>query len=156
MRGILRGEARDWDVSCTETLETAAADGLAAASLQLLRRSAEAAREAAHRNVVAELGGSGFTATVLGLAVWVESPESHLGGAELSAPLKLVGRNQEARLERKVFRRGKKVRCQSQEELHGLRKALTKLRYGVQFMACSLSGMASHDRFLHDPARLPT
>jgi CHAD domain-containing protein len=41
----------------------------------------------------------------------------------------------EARLERKVLRRGRHIRKRRDEELHSLRKALKTLRYGVEFLA---------------------
>jgi CHAD domain-containing protein len=74
---------------------------------------------------------------VLGLASWVEAPASLSGrgdGAALSKPLSNVASKLEKRLERKVRRRGRHIGQRSEEDLHDLRKALKKLRYGVEFL----------------------
>jgi CHAD domain-containing protein len=98
---------------------------------------AEAERAAAHERLAAELAGPGLTKTVLGLAAWVEAPGSLAGRAgsdALSKPLSALAPKLEKRLERKVRRRGRHIGQRSEEELHDLRKALKKLRYGMEFL----------------------
>jgi inorganic triphosphatase YgiF len=131
------GEARDWDVFCTQTLSDAAEEGVAELCTASLLAKAEAERAAAHERLAAELAGPALTRTVLGLAAWVEAPASLSGrgdGAALSKPLSGLASKLEKRLERKVRRRGRHIRQRSEEDLHDLRKALKKLRYGVEFL----------------------
>ncbi|CAH2601786.1 Adenylate cyclase [Rhodovastum atsumiense] len=136
--GRVLGEARDWDVFCAETLVAAGEDGVPASLLDLLRGPAEARRDEAHREVVAELNGPAFTSLVLGLAAWAEdaatlaAPPSREAMQLLMADLAPL---LEARLARKALRRGRHIRGRTAEELHALRKSLKKLRYGIEFMA---------------------
>ncbi|WP_157033747.1 CYTH and CHAD domain-containing protein [Belnapia moabensis] len=136
--GRVLGEARDWDVFCTETLPKAAEDGVAKPLLEIMRVRAGAARADAHSGLSAELAGSALTALVLDLAAWAEDPAALAGspdGGALHTPLKTLAPALEARLERKARRRGKHIRQRSEEELHSLRKALKRLRYGIEFLA---------------------
>jgi inorganic triphosphatase YgiF len=132
------GEARDWDVFCTQTLPDTAEEGMAELCTASLLAKAEAERAAAHERLAAELAGPALTRTVLGLAAWAEAPEAfagRAGGEALNKPLSHVASKLEKRLERKVRRRGRHIGQRSEEELHDLRKALKKLRYGVEFLA---------------------
>jgi inorganic triphosphatase YgiF len=137
--GRVLGEARDWDVFCEETLRQAADDeGVGASWIELLRGPAEMERKAAHQRLAKELSAPGFTATVLGLAAWAEEPDLLTGTLEDGAmlgPLVELMPKLEARLERKALRLGRGIRHRSAEELHDLRKALKRLRYGVEFLA---------------------
>ena len=120
--GQVLGAARDWDVFCTETL--AAVPGAAG-----LRPAAEAARAAAHRALAEELAGPALSAAVLGLAAWAEA--GPIPDGRLAAALPRL----EHRLARKTRRRGRRIRHRSPEDLHALRKALKRLRYGVEALA---------------------
>jgi triphosphatase len=136
--GQILGEARDWDVFCTETLPKAADNPGAASWLDLLRVPAEAERAAAHRRLGTEFDGPALTSIVLGLAAWSEDPGVLAAageGGRLRARLADLAPALERRLERKALRRGQHIRRLAPEELHGLRKALKKLRYGVEFLA---------------------
>lgn len=135
--GQVLGEARDWDVFCTETLH-AAEERVARPWLDLLRGPAEAERRAAHACLAAEFAGPTLTATVLGLAAWAEDPAALTGlpdGGVMREPLADLAAALETRLERKVLSRGRRIRKREDEELHSLRKALKRLRYGVEFLA---------------------
>jgi CHAD domain-containing protein len=123
------GEARDWDVFCTEMLVTAQDHGVARSWLDLLQGPAEAERFVAHARVAEELRASILTATVLGLAQWQTSDRP---GADA---LDRLGPDLMERLERKVLRRGGHVTRLADTELHALRKSLKKLRYSVEFLA---------------------
>jgi inorganic triphosphatase YgiF len=135
--GQILGEARDWDVFCTETLQ-AAEEGVAGPWLDLLRGPADAERRAAHARMAIEFQGPALTATVLGLAAWAEDAVTLTGapdGGAMREALSDLAPALEARLERKVLRLGRHIRKRGDEELHSLRKALKKLRYGVEFLA---------------------
>ncbi len=125
------GEARDWDVFLDETLPAAEEAVADASSFAPLRAVAEAARSAAHARAAAEIAGPAFTATVLRLAAWAEAP----GGEAVAQPVGEVARALQEGLEAKVRRRGRHLRRREPEELHRLRKALKRLRHGVEFLA---------------------
>ena len=144
--GRVLGEARDWDVFCTQTLVRAGEDGVDDALLGRLRERALEQREAAHGRLRAWLREPALTALVLGLAAWAEDPAALSGeadGGTLAEPLAELAPELEKRLARQVRRRGRRIRHRSEEELHDLRKALKKLRYAVEFLAP-----------LHRPGRL--
>jgi inorganic triphosphatase YgiF len=135
--GRVLGEARDWDVFCTETLQ-AAEERVARPWLDLLRGPAEAERRAAHACLADEFAGPVLTATVLGLAAWAEDPAALTDvpdGGAMREPLEELVPALETQLERKVLRRGRHIRTRRDEELHGLRKAVKRLRYAVEFLA---------------------
>lgn len=136
--GQVFGEARDWDVFCVETLTAAEQDGVEAAWLALLRDSAEGARATAHARVAAELRGPALTAVVIGLSEWSgEAAASHgnrPNGAMRTA-LAAVASELAERMAHKVHHRGGHIARRSDEDLHALRKALKKLRYGIEFLA---------------------
>jgi inorganic triphosphatase YgiF len=124
--GRIFGEARDWDVFCTDMLDAAEQHGIAPSLLDLLRQPAEAERVAAHARVTAELDAPLLTATVLGLAQWELASDTPL--VDLAPDLL-------ARLDHKVRHRGHHIARLDDEELHKLRKSLKKLRYSVEFLA---------------------
>lgn len=137
--GRVFGEARDWDVFCTEMLADAAAAGVAQSWLDLLCTPAEALRADAHIRVAAELDAPLLTATVLGLQAW------HATGDEALADLApdLLGK-----LDKKMRRRGHHIAKLDHEGLHRLRKALKKLRYSIELLAPLLDERATK-RYLH-------
>jgi len=128
--GRIFGEARDWDVFCGEMLVSAQEFGVAASWLNLLREPAETRRVAAHARVSAEMQAPGMTATVLGLAEW-GAP----AGEAMDRPLRDLAPDLLKRLEHKVGRRGQHIARRADSELHGLRKAMKKLRYSIEFLA---------------------
>ena len=132
LAGVL-GEARDWDVFVTETLPH-----LDGGEADRLRPLAEAERRAAHRRVEEELGRPALTHLVLGLAAWAEEPAALSGKAgegTMDEPLLDLAPELVELLARKARRRGRHIRRRSETELHELRKALKKLRYGIEFVA---------------------
>ncbi|WP_169742778.1 CYTH and CHAD domain-containing protein [Muricoccus aerilatus] len=132
LAGIL-GAARDWDVFVTETLP-----GIDPPARDELRAAAEAERQAAHRRLAEELGRPAMTRLVLRLSSWAEDPAALSGeadGGRLAEPLRHLAPELLERLARTARRRGRHIRRRSEAELHELRKALKKLRYGVEFMA---------------------
>jgi CHAD domain-containing protein len=134
--GRVFGDARDWDVFCTEMLPAAQDDGVSAAWLDLLRQPAETERTIAHARSAAELEAPSLTATVLGLAEWAGDP-AVLSGAQsdaMDAPVADLARGLIERLERKVQHRGQHIGRLGDGALHALRKSLKKLRYGTEFL----------------------
>jgi inorganic triphosphatase YgiF len=132
------GEARDWDVFCAETLPELTSRSLADPPLARLLAGAEAERAAAHARLAEEFARPGMTRLVLGLAAWAGDPVALSGmpdGGVMTEPLAELVPELEERLARRVIRRGRRIRHRSDEELHELRKALKKLRYGVEFLA---------------------
>ncbi|WP_145142720.1 CYTH and CHAD domain-containing protein [Roseomonas gilardii] len=132
--GQVLGAARDWDVFCEETLPEAGKEEGAAEWIALLRPAAEECRAEAHADMLEELRRPTLGALVLGLAGWVEDP-AVLGGAAVGKPLAEVAPELLEGAARKVRRRGRKIQQRSMEELHGLRKALKRLRYGLEFLS---------------------
>nr|WP_281175553.1 CHAD domain-containing protein [Roseomonas aerilata] len=126
------GEARDWDVFVTQTLPK-----VAGPEAEWLRPLAEAERRTAHRRVEEEFGRPTLTRTVPGLAAWAEDPGTVTGKAAdgaMDEPLLDLAPGLVERLARKARRRGRHIRRRSEAELHDLRKALKKLRYGIEFV----------------------
>ncbi|SUE62973.1 CYTH and CHAD domain-containing protein [Roseomonas gilardii] len=132
--GQVLGAARDWDVFCEETLPEAGKEEGTAEWIALLRPAAEECRAEAHAEMLEELRRPALGALVLGLAGWAEDP-AVLGGAAVGKPLAEVAPGLLEGAARKVRRRGRKIRRRSMEELHGLRKALKRLRYGLEFLS---------------------
>lgn len=148
--GRVFGDARDWDVFCTETLVRANAD--CGAEVELLLAAAEPRRDAAHWHLRAELDGPAFAHLCDGLAEWADRASADpagVGDGRMRRKLERVAPDLLDRLARKVDRRGRHLRTRPAEELHALRKSLKKLRYGMDFLA-GLYGRKSVDAFRHD------
>ena len=127
------GEARDWDVFVTDTLPQ-----IGAPDADRLRPPAEAERRVAHQRVAEEFGRPALTRLVLGLMAWAADPaalSSEVGGGAMGEPLLDLAPGLVERLARKTRRRGRHIRRRSETELHELRKAMKKLRYGIEFVA---------------------
>ena len=134
--GQVFGEARDWDVFALETIPAAERDSPGSDVERLLSVASEAPRSAAHVAVRTELRNPAFTSLVLGLATWVEAGARQpalLGDAVLETPIETVAPALLDRLADTVAKRGRNLSRASREDLHRLRKALKKLRYGVEF-----------------------
>jgi CHAD domain-containing protein len=136
-QGQIFGDARDWDVIRLEAFARAADDPVLAPWLPLLVEAVETKRAAAHAAVSAALGERHFTDLVLALSAWVENDSvdpmflDRSGADEpisTCAPALLDG------LARTVAKRGQDVRHSDAGRLHGVRKSLKKLRYGVEFL----------------------
>ncbi len=147
--GRLFGQARDWDVFCTETLEQADLGGMEAKAA--LRRAAAPAREAAHAALRAELAAPLLHRLLEGIADWVDPLRTEAGAVGELRWQRRLDRVSPAlleRLERKVDRRGRHLRRATPEGLHALRKSLKKLRYGAEFLE-SIHGRKAARSFRH-------
>ncbi|MCR0982307.1 CHAD domain-containing protein [Roseomonas populi] len=136
--GQVLGEARDWDVFITQILPAAAVDGLRIHDLARLEEAASRARAAAQSSLRAAVSGPAFTNTIESLSAWAEDaadPSSPQGHGKLARQARKLAPRLQERLARTVRRRGRHIRRRSETELHDLRKALKKLRYGVELLA---------------------
>jgi triphosphatase len=131
--GQLLGEARDWDVFCTEVLPTvAAAEPPGPRPNGPLARAAAVRREAAHVALNAGLDAPHVQALLDGLAHLHERDDAFT--VDASQPIADVAADQLAHLEKRVRRRGRKLRHQDDVGRHRLRKALKALRYGREML----------------------
>ena len=136
--GQVFGNARDWDVFCTQILPDAEQDEIAKCWLQLLRTPAEASRRAAYRELEGEFTRPAITALVLGMVAWAEPDDAGspvAGDDALNRPIRKLAPILLDHMARRVAKQGEHPRRRSAEELHDLRKALKKLRYSVDYLA---------------------
>jgi triphosphatase len=149
--GRVFGEARDWDVFCTEILPNIQETVHAPAWLHLLQAPAELRRQSAHVEFRRECGAPTFAALVLSFAGWAADgaamPEL-LGSEALRQPLAGLAPGLLDALDQKVPRRGRRIGEATDTELHALRKSLKKLRYGVEFLGSLFPDQERH-RFQH-------
>ena len=132
--GRILGEARDWDVFCGETLPKAR-DGVEQASwVNLLADAAQRRRDKAYKAVRDELAQPAITGVALGLTAWSED-DAALGDEKLGRPLKRLAPGLLDRLADKTAKRGRGLENLPPEDIHRLRKAMKKLRYGAEYFS---------------------
>ena len=140
--GHVLGEARDWDVFCTETLPALAAwhrtTPPAGQDPGALATAATSWRGQTHAALMAELASPQPTALGLELAAWAHGrplPDAALTehASALLHPLA-----------RRLRRRGHHLRRLAPEGLHDLRKALKALRYATDFLGPLFPQAAVH------------
>jgi triphosphatase len=135
--GRLFGQARDWDVFCTETLLQVSRRPELADCYDWLSARAASRRKAAHQAFATECRNAAFTAVILDLAAWAGDSRiraTSLGSSKLEQPLKSLAPKWLNRLADKVDNKGKNISSLNNEELHEVRKSLKKLRYGIEFI----------------------
>lgn len=130
--GRVLGEARDWDVFCSETLAAQDAVLKDTAWGQAFRQQAEEKRALAHEALRHVFHSSSFTTLLLGMTLWVEEEGSLLEGGRSTDSLSARAPHLLDRMARKTHRRGRHIKRLSDEELHALRKSLKKLRYSAE------------------------
>lgn len=135
----LLGPARDLDVFLTDlaapATDAAASDPQVAATLRLAR----AARAEAHARVVAALTAKRYGRFMARLDAWVAGRGWRRGaGADGSASAEDFARDLLNRRLAKIRKRVKAIDRASTEELHALRIAIKKLRYGLEFFEALL------------------
>jgi len=107
--GQVFGNARDWDVFCTQILPDAEKDEIAKGWVELLRTPAEASRQVAHRELEEEFTRPAITALVLGMAAWVEPDDAGspvAGDDALNRPIRQLAHALLDRMARRVVKRG--------------------------------------------------
>ncbi len=135
--GRVFGAARDWDVFVTQTVPAAIAAADAASSLRGLADAAAPASRAAHAEVADELAAPRFALLLLGLSAWAEEgarDPAGLGTPALIRPIEETAPALLRRLLRRAAKQAKGIRHAGAPELHGLRKRLKTLRYGMEFV----------------------
>jgi CHAD domain-containing protein len=144
------GPARDWDVFVTQTLPAARTAVGAAAALEPLLAAAEKRRTAAHRDLRRALRSRGHAAAMLALSSWIGSrswqdraDDEALAG--LASPVRAYAQSELERRYERVRRRGRKLAELDAAGRHGLRIAIKKLRYPVEFFASLFDAEAAHE-----------
>ena len=134
--GSVFGEARNWDIFCTETLPAARLRPEFFSWYRPLNEAATVRRRASHIAFEEECQSAAFTELVLGLASWAEDsrdkPEC-LDAEKLKHPFIKLAPKWLDKLADKVDRRGADISEHTNEELHALRRSLKTLRYGLEF-----------------------
>jgi len=134
------GRARDWDVFAAETLAPAAAHNNQNAGLAALTRSAMRLRQVVSREThraVASARGQGLMLLLgcqLSAETWLEAP-GDMSDSKLREPIAGVARTILDGASQRVARRGKHINFPAPRQLHRLRIAVKKLRYGGDFFA---------------------
>jgi inorganic triphosphatase YgiF len=147
--GRILGEARDWDVFCSDTLVNASGD-IPAPLLMALRGAAEVEKQAAYSRLNTEFARPHLTQLVIELSAWALAPApSATTSSWLSDPMQEIAPDLLKRLERKVRKRGKRIRHRSAEELHALRKALKRFRYASEFLVPLMQSGQVKDQLHH-------
>ena len=141
--GRVLGAGRDWDVFLTETLPKAEAS-MEPAGLALLRAPAEALSAEAHARVGDAVESPQLTGLILGLGAWT-ADAGWLREAEPDALLRDLLPQLLTRLEKRVRKRARHLDGHAAHDLHDLRKALKKLRYGVE----DVEPLFKHKRVSH-------
>ena len=121
-----------------ETMPAAEANAAERPWFELLRTQSEIRRSTARQDLLSELDGPGFTGLILGLAGWSEDGERDpavLGDDRLRHPMSDLAPGLMEPMSRKVAKRGRRLDAASREALHALRKAIKRLRYGLEFIA---------------------
>lgn len=134
--GHICGAARDLDVLLYETLPAARKHVGEPGWLSLIEEVAEPRRKGAQADLRRELDGPDCTRLMLGLAGWIEDGAADpalLGDDVFRRPI--TGIDLLSRMERKVAKRGRGIGHASRADLHELRKAIKRLRYGIEFLA---------------------
>lgn len=125
------GTARDWDVLLTATAERLDAvigtDDAGRAALVELRDAAQVARTDAHRALVRFLDAGPFGATVIAVERTVERLRRDAGGKPVDTRASAWLSNQRQR----VVRPARRIARLDDDERHGLRIEVKRLRYGL-------------------------
>ncbi len=139
--GRILGGARDWDVFVLETvpLVSRAAPGQAG-SLDELAAAADPLRMQAHERLRETLAAPRTALVLEDLRGWAAEAQAFTAGA--GVPIGREAPRLLDRLARTAGRRGRDVAGQTDEERHGLRKALKSLRYGMQMLEALHGGEA--------------
>jgi len=144
------GEARDWSVFCAEQLPHIFARADKPGWGGLIRDAALAKRREAFDRAAELIGAPPFVALALSLGAWAEEAERQprlLGDARLDQPIERLAPDLIERLARQVRKRRRKAEGGDPAALHALRKALKRLRYGLEFLDGVYDGPArAHKR----------
>lgn len=133
------GSMRDLDVLIDEIVEPLAAKAPENLSLDILLAQLSASRSEATRNAVVEhLKSAEVNEFLLALAAYTEGrgwldPENFDQTALLAQPIETYSSKALAKQWKKVLRYGKRLEDLTIPERHEMRKAMKKMRYGIEF-----------------------
>jgi len=132
------GPARDWDVFATSLLAPVMAARLDDRRLKALARAVERARSAAYRDMRALIDARDYARFLIDVTEWLDrrawKQVADLDQAQpLLEPVEDFAARELDRRRKKVRRIGRQIDALGAGELHRLRLALKKLRYGVEF-----------------------
>src|SRR5262249_26139324 len=137
-RARARGRARDWDVFVAATLEPALSQRPRHPGLRALRAASESLGAEAHRAAQRVLESRRYYAVMrtlraLGYADGDDAPGS---AAKVRAlPMRVRASAVIAAMYARARKRGRKLTRLDDAELHRLRNAMRRLRYGLLFLA---------------------
>lgn len=134
------GTPRELDVLVTQTLREIAAGLPDEPALAVLTATAEEARSRAYTELRAYLQSHEYASLVLDLALWValerwRDNNTEECAAAQATPVVELAVNLLDQRHKRVRKRGRHFSRLADEELHEVRLALKKLRYGVEFMS---------------------
>jgi len=132
--GDCLGLARDWDVLAEETLQRAEADGVDRGWMGVLRGAVEERRHAAHQAAKKAIGEPDFARFVLSFRAWSSCRAAALAPDAKDVPLERLAPDLLDRLEKKAAKRLDRSDADEPSTLHGLRRSVKKLRYGVEYL----------------------
>jgi len=132
-------EARDWDVFVGETLPAVSGACPSVEGFPLLARAAEGRRLAAHERARAAIADQRTGLFQIDLGLWIEqkgwrASASSEAAEQFSRPARIPARERLEDLHRRVLKRGRRFEKLSPPDLHRLRIAVKKLRYGADFL----------------------
>ncbi|MDE3176220.1 MAG: CHAD domain-containing protein [Pseudomonadota bacterium] len=133
LRALARrvGRARDWSVFCDALLPEVIAESAPVEWSELLADAARRQRDDAFAQAAAAVGEPPFARLALSLGAWVESARD----TRLDPPIESLAPGLIGRLSRKARQRSRDAQDGDPTALHELRKALKRLRYGLEFLA---------------------
>jgi triphosphatase len=133
--GRVLGEVRNWDIFCDEIVPDALDEPGHVAWREAICRAAAPHRAAAREWVNREVRGAAFQVMTRGLSAWAETARTQPEKLDdrLGRSLGRIAPKVLDRLADVAARRGKQLEGRSDAELHALRKAMKKLRYGIEF-----------------------
>lgn len=143
------GPARDWEVLAVDTLEDAAKRCADQRQLDRLRQLTFSEAGRRRQAVAAALNSRAYTRLLLLLGSWIEGCRWREGLgpgqlAALSAPLGKFAARKLASLQRKLLRRGSRIKQHDAARRHKARIAAKKLRYATEFFASYFPKKRSH------------
>lgn len=122
------GLARDWDVLITETLPPMAA----MPSIAKLAAACALAHQNARGKAKKTIKTNSYTTTMLTIGRWLVTPRT-IADASWRVPVRQAAAQILSARHAQVIKRGRRLAGQSPAQLHGLRIAVKKLRYAVEF-----------------------
>jgi CHAD domain-containing protein len=131
------GEARDWSVFCDAQLPRVFAGPDMPDWGGLIGDTAQTKRDEAFVRAAEAAAAPNFTALALSIAAWSEEAGREprlLGDSRLDQAIERLAPDLIERLMRKASKRGQKAADGDPAALHAFRKALKKLRYGLEFL----------------------